>query len=106
VVIAVTLLGLGASLALSLTATRQYATAAQLLVQSAGSVNLATGAESNALTPAGMVGDAAVRVTADLAALGVLAAHPSSPGLFARAGLAGAGDLGGGTGAITEMEKA
>ena len=37
---------------------------------------------------AGMLGGAAVRVAADLAGLAVLAAYLSSPGLFARAGLA------------------
>jgi UDP-GlcNAc:undecaprenyl-phosphate/decaprenyl-phosphate GlcNAc-1-phosphate transferase len=61
---------------------------------------------------AGMRGGAAVRVTADLAGLAVLAAYLSSPGLFARAGLFGAADLrnpvglGGGPETITEMEKA
>jgi UDP-GlcNAc:undecaprenyl-phosphate GlcNAc-1-phosphate transferase len=38
---------------------------------------------------AGMRGGAAVRMTADLAGLGVLAAYLGSPGLFARAGLGG-----------------
>jgi succinoglycan biosynthesis transport protein ExoP len=51
-VIAVSLLGLGVSLALSLTATKQYTATAQLLVQSVGSVNLTTGANSNGLTSA------------------------------------------------------
>jgi UDP-GlcNAc:undecaprenyl-phosphate/decaprenyl-phosphate GlcNAc-1-phosphate transferase len=37
----------------------------------------------------GMLGGAAVRVTADLAGLGVLAAYLGSPGLFARVGLVG-----------------
>ena len=46
----------------------------------------------------GMLGGSAVRVTADLAGLAVLAAYLSSPGLFARAGL--------GPETITEMEKA
>jgi polysaccharide biosynthesis transport protein len=51
-VVAVSLLGLGVSVALSLTATRQYTASAQLLVQSVGSVNLTTGAGSGALTSA------------------------------------------------------
>ncbi|HEY5015822.1 MAG TPA: polysaccharide biosynthesis tyrosine autokinase [Streptosporangiaceae bacterium] len=51
-VAAVALLGLGLSLALSLTAAKQYSATAQLLVQSVGSVNLTTGANSNELTPA------------------------------------------------------
>jgi len=49
-VVAVALLGLGVSLALSLTSTRQYTATAQLLVQSVGSVNLTTGVDSSALT--------------------------------------------------------
>jgi len=49
---------------------------------------------------AGTLGGAAVRVTADLAGLAVLAAYLGSPGLFARAG------VGGGPETITEMEKA
>ena len=51
-VAAFSLLGLGISLALSLTASKQYTATAQLLVQSVGSVNLTTGANSNGLTPA------------------------------------------------------
>ena len=51
-VIAVALLGLGVSLAMSLTTTKQYAATAQLLVQSVGSVNLATGADPGGLTSA------------------------------------------------------
>ena len=39
------LLGLGISLALSLTATRQYTATAQLLVQSVGTVNVTTGSD-------------------------------------------------------------
>jgi UDP-GlcNAc:undecaprenyl-phosphate/decaprenyl-phosphate GlcNAc-1-phosphate transferase len=60
---------------------------------------------------AGMLGGAAVRVTADLAGLAVLVAYLSSPGLFARTDL-GAADprnpvgLGGRPETITEMEKA
>ena len=46
------LLGLGVSLALSLTATRQYTATAQLLVQSVGNVNLATGSNETCITPA------------------------------------------------------
>ena len=42
-VAAFALLGLGISLAVSLTATKQYAATAQLLVQSVGNVNIATG---------------------------------------------------------------
>jgi succinoglycan biosynthesis transport protein ExoP len=42
-VAAFSLLGLGVSLALSLTATRQYAATSQLLVQSTGNVNVITG---------------------------------------------------------------
>jgi polysaccharide biosynthesis transport protein len=49
-VIALCLLGLGVSLALSLTATKQYAATAQLLVQSVGSDNLSTGTGSSDLT--------------------------------------------------------
>jgi polysaccharide biosynthesis transport protein len=44
-VAALSLLGLGISLVLSLTATRQYAATAQLLVQSVGNVNIATGSD-------------------------------------------------------------
>ena len=44
-VAAFSLLGLGISLALSLTATKQYAATAQLLVQSVGTVNIATGSD-------------------------------------------------------------
>jgi polysaccharide biosynthesis transport protein len=51
-VVAISLLGLGISLALSLTASKQYTATAQLLVQSVGSVNLTTGANSNGLTSA------------------------------------------------------
>jgi len=50
-VVAFSLLGLGVSLALSLTATRQYAATAQLLVQSVGNVNLATGSNETLITP-------------------------------------------------------
>jgi succinoglycan biosynthesis transport protein ExoP len=51
-VAAFSLLGLGISLALSLTATKQYTATAQLLVQSVGSVNLATGSNETYITPA------------------------------------------------------
>jgi len=51
-VVAFALLGLGVSLALSLTATKQYTATAQLLVQSVGSVNLSTGADPSDLTSA------------------------------------------------------
>jgi capsular exopolysaccharide synthesis family protein len=51
-VVAVSLLGLGVSLALSLTAAKQYSATAQLLVQSVGSVNLATGANTTEPTSA------------------------------------------------------
>ena len=51
-VVAVSLLGLGVSLALSLTATKQYSATAQLLVQSVGSVSLNTGSKSDAITSA------------------------------------------------------
>jgi capsular exopolysaccharide synthesis family protein len=44
------LLGLGISLALSLTATRQYAATSQLLVQSVGNVNIATGSNQTLVT--------------------------------------------------------
>ena len=44
-VAAFSLLGLGISLALSLTATKQYTATAQLLVQSVGTVNIATGSD-------------------------------------------------------------
>ena len=50
-VAAFSLLGLGISLALSLTATRQYTAAAQLLVQSVGNVNIATGSNQTVITP-------------------------------------------------------
>ncbi len=46
------LLGLGISLVLSLTATRQYTATAQLLVQSVGSVNLTTGSNETYVTQA------------------------------------------------------
>jgi polysaccharide biosynthesis transport protein len=49
---ACTLLGLGASLALSLTSAKQYSATAQLLVQSAGSVTLSTGDAQAQVTPA------------------------------------------------------
>jgi hypothetical protein len=66
---------------------------------------------------AGMLGGVAVRVTADLAGLGVLALYLGSPGLLARAGLGGVADLVSaadlvgapdqrGAEAIAEMEKA
>ncbi len=55
---------------------------------------------------AGMRGGAAVRVTADLAGLGLLAVYLGSPGLFARAGLGGADGLLGRAEAIAEMEEA
>jgi polysaccharide biosynthesis transport protein len=45
-VAAFSLIGLGVSLALSLTATKQYSATAQLLVQSTGNVNLAAGGQS------------------------------------------------------------
>ena len=45
------LLGLGLSLVLSMTATRQYTATAQLLVQSVGNVNLATGSDELYITP-------------------------------------------------------
>jgi capsular exopolysaccharide synthesis family protein len=51
-VIVVALLGLGVSLALSLTTVKQYTATAQLLVQSVGSVNLTTGADPGQLTSA------------------------------------------------------
>lgn len=54
----------------------------------------------------GMRGGAAVRVTADLAGLGVLAVYLSSPGLFAQAGLGGVGGLAGRAEAMIEMEEA
>jgi UDP-GlcNAc:undecaprenyl-phosphate GlcNAc-1-phosphate transferase len=69
------------------------------------------------LSVAGMRGGAAVRVTADLAGLGMLAVYLGSPRLFARAGLGGAARLGGangarglaglvgGTEAMSEMEE-
>src|SRR5580700_6351411 len=50
-VAAFSLLGLGISLALSLTATKQYTATAQLLVQSVGSVNLATDSNNIYITP-------------------------------------------------------
>jgi len=46
-VVGFALLGLGLSLVLSLTAAKQYTATAQLLVQSVGSVNLTTGANSS-----------------------------------------------------------
>jgi UDP-GlcNAc:undecaprenyl-phosphate/decaprenyl-phosphate GlcNAc-1-phosphate transferase len=60
---------------------------------------------------AGMLGGAAVRVTADLAGLGVLALCLKSPGSLARAGVGGVADLVGapnirGAEAISELEKA
>jgi len=55
---------------------------------------------------AGMRGGAAVRVTADLAGLGVLAVYLGSPGLFARAGLGGVAGLVGGVETMSEMEEA
>ena len=51
-VVAFALLGLGVSLALSLTATRQYAATAQLLVQSVGNVSLDTGSSQILITSA------------------------------------------------------
>jgi hypothetical protein len=54
----------------------------------------------------GMRAGAAVRVTADLAGLGVLAVYLSSPGLFAQAGLGGVGGLAGRAEAMIEMEEA
>ena len=58
------------------------------------------------LGAAGTRGGAAVRVTADLAGLGVLAVYLGSPGLFARVGLGGVGGLVGRTEAMSEMEEA
>ncbi len=55
---------------------------------------------------AGLLGGTVVRMTADLAGLGVLAVYLGSPGLFARAGLGGVGGLVGRTEAISEMEEA
>jgi UDP-N-acetylmuramyl pentapeptide phosphotransferase/UDP-N-acetylglucosamine-1-phosphate transferase len=59
---------------------------------------------------AGMLGGPALRATADLAGLGVLAVYLGSPGLFARVGLGGVADLarapGTGAESISEMEKA
>jgi succinoglycan biosynthesis transport protein ExoP len=49
-VVAFTLLGLAISVSLSLTATKQYTATAQLLVQSVGTDNLASGADSSDLT--------------------------------------------------------
>jgi UDP-GlcNAc:undecaprenyl-phosphate/decaprenyl-phosphate GlcNAc-1-phosphate transferase len=57
----------------------------------------------------GMVGGTAVRVSADLAGLWVLAAYLGSPGLFARAGLRGVDSIAARLGraeAISEMEEA
>jgi capsular exopolysaccharide synthesis family protein len=51
-VVGFALLGLGLSVALSLTAAKKYTATAQLLVQSVGSVNLTTGAGANDLTSA------------------------------------------------------
>lgn len=51
-VAAFSLLGLGISLALSLTATKQYSATAQLLVQSTGNVNLSAGADQTLITAA------------------------------------------------------
>ena len=53
-VAAFSLLGLAISLFLSLTATKQYAATAQLLVQSVGNVSLGTGAGQAYITPADM----------------------------------------------------
>jgi len=51
-VVALALLGLGVSLALSLTTTKEYTATAQLLVQSVGSDNLSSGSNSSDLTAA------------------------------------------------------
>ncbi len=51
-VAALTLLGLGVSLALSLTSAKQYSATAQLLVQSTANVNLSTGANQSLITTA------------------------------------------------------
>jgi len=51
-VVAFALLGLGASLVLSMTATKQYTATAQLLVQSVGSDNLSGGSSTSDLTAA------------------------------------------------------
>jgi UDP-N-acetylmuramyl pentapeptide phosphotransferase/UDP-N-acetylglucosamine-1-phosphate transferase len=58
---------------------------------------------------AGMLGGTAVRVSADLAGLWVLAVYLGSPGLFARAGIGGVRGVGGLVGpveTISEMEEA
>ena len=58
---------------------------------------------------AGLLGGTAVRVSADLAGLAVLAVYLGSPGLFARAGLRGVDSIAGRVGrseAIPEMEEA
>jgi polysaccharide biosynthesis transport protein len=51
-VASLTVLGLGASLALSLTATKDYSATAQLLMQSTGSVNLSSGVGQTVVTSA------------------------------------------------------
>jgi len=51
-VAALTLLGLGVGLALSLTSAKQYSATAQLLVQSTANVNLSTGANQSLITTA------------------------------------------------------
>ena len=58
------------------------------------------------LGAAGILGGGAVRVAADLAGLGVLAAYLGSPGLFARAGLKGVGGSRGVAEAISETGEA
>jgi succinoglycan biosynthesis transport protein ExoP len=51
-VVALTVLGLGASMALSLTATKEYSATAQMLMQSTSNVNLSSGGAQAAVTSA------------------------------------------------------
>jgi hypothetical protein len=52
-----------------------------------------------------LLGGTAVRVSADLAGLAMLAVYLASPGLFARAGVGGVAGLVGRVEAISEMEE-
>jgi polysaccharide biosynthesis transport protein len=81
-VIGFALLGLGASLALSLTSTKQYSATAQLLVQSVGSDNLSNGSSATDLTSADVETELQL-VTSAQVQRQVLAKLGSAPGITA-----------------------
>jgi capsular exopolysaccharide synthesis family protein len=81
-VAAFSLLGLGISLALSLTATKQYAATAQLLVQSAGNLSLGSGSSQTAISSTDVQTELQLVTSAQVQSQ-VLAQLGSAPGVSA-----------------------